>query len=792
MLNRHRRFHTLHAVVILAGIIPASSLHAQELPAGQDRETGGATPDDSTNGDIVVTAQRRQQSIRDVPISIAALDQKSLDQKGVRSIADLSRLTPGITLTPGWAGSSNISVRGISSGIGAGTTGIYLDDTPIQVRAVGSGTTATNPYPAVFDLDRIEVLRGPQGTLFGAGSEGGNVRFITPQPGLKAFSGYGRAELASTENGDLSHEIGVAIGGPIVVDRIGFRFSAFERRDGGYVDRVDPDTLGVVDKNSNWARTQVVRGALTFVPVDGLKVTASVFHQDLYRNDTQQYWRNISDPENQKFYNGQTLRQPGTDRFTLYSASIQYDASWASVISNTSYFTRKNPSVADYSNYGAEILGGDYNASKAVGYVSPSIFANNNKVFTQEVRLQSAGGGSLHWVIGAFYQDARQRSNQDVEAPNLDALTSALYGLTVEETFGLPLYQPGGISFLSRDWAQDEQIAGFGQIDYNIADKLTLTAGVRVARAKFKFTNYQDGPFNGGPTFGAGSKSQTPVTPKFGVEYKPSSSLMLYASAAKGFRPGGGNTPIPVSTCAADLAALGLSRVPSSFDSDSVWSYEVGAKGELADHHIRFESSAFYIDWSKIQQAVALTGCGAQFISNLGSARSKGFDLHLTVNPFAGLTLEGSVGYTDAQFTKTILSSPTSGGALPVIVNKGDRLLVAPWNLTISADYETPAIGSSSLKVYAHSDFNFTNAFNWGGGANTVSYDPVNARMSATYLLNGRIGVRRGDIDLSLFVNNVLNSTDRLAITHDTFTSALVRDVTFRPRTIGATASIRF
>ena len=217
-------------------------------------------------GEIVVTATRQAQSISKVPQSITAFNEQALDARGVKGMADITRLTPGIELNPnGFGTQADISIRGISSQVGAATTGIYIDDTPIQTRIVGY--SATNTYPDVFDLDRVEVLRGPQGTLFGAGSEGGTIRFITPAPSLTRYSAYARSEVSGTEHGDPSYEAGLAVGGPIVQDVLGFRASLWARHDGGYVDRIDQDpelTHPSVEKNANWDDTVVGRLALTW------------------------------------------------------------------------------------------------------------------------------------------------------------------------------------------------------------------------------------------------------------------------------------------------------------------------------------------------------------------------------------------------------------------------------------------------------------------------------------------------------------------------------------------------
>src|SRR5579859_6705732 len=209
-------------------------------------------------GEIVVTATRKEESLSKVAESVSAFTAAKMDTLNIKNFADIAKFTPGITYAPD---SHNISIRGIESTAGSGTTGIYIDDTPIQVRNLG--LNANNTLPAVFDLQRVEVLRGPQGTLFGAGSEGGTIRYITTQPSLTHFSGMAHSELAFTENGAASYEGGVALGGPIIEDKLGFRISAWARRDGGWIDRVDYHTLATTDSNANRVDTYVLRAAVT-------------------------------------------------------------------------------------------------------------------------------------------------------------------------------------------------------------------------------------------------------------------------------------------------------------------------------------------------------------------------------------------------------------------------------------------------------------------------------------------------------------------------------------------------
>ncbi|EHJ59733.1 TonB-dependent receptor [Novosphingobium pentaromativorans] len=780
MRNTTLKFRLL-LTVAFAGLPTVAIAQASPVPGQSSADSEQVFGE----GDIVVTANRREQSLRDVPLAISAFSQESLDQRQIRGVGDLSKITPGLTFAPGYGDTTQISIRGISSIVGAGTTGIYIDDTPLQVRALGAGTVSTNAYPALFDLARVEVLRGPQGTLFGAGSEGGTVRFITPEPGLSSYSVYSRAEVATTKNGDPSFEGGAAVGGPIIADRLGFRVSADYRRDGGWIDRVDRDTGAVLDNNANSVGTLGLRGALKAVVTDRLIVTPSIYYQRTSARDTNMYWRHLSDPSATDFNNGKALRQPTLDKYTLYSFAASYDLDSVLVISNTSYFDRVATKNQDFTEDVPYLLGEDWRAGYDNNALSDVSLKNSQKTFTQEFRLQSQGTGKLKWVAGLFYQSAKQTADQFVPEPNGDALFNALFGADVEGVLGLPLLQPGDLIYYGLDKSKDQQIAAFGQVDYKLTDKLSVTAGIRLAKTKFSSSNEQGGPFNGGMTTAAAKQSEKPVTPKFGLEYKPNADLLLYASAAKGYRIGGGNNPVPATTCQSDLNSLGLTAAPGSYGSDSVWSYEVGAKGSLADRLIRFETSAYYIDWTNIQSSVSLS-CGFSFVANLGTAVSKGADAHITLAPATGLTLDVSAGYTDAHFTKDVQGA--AGSSRP-LVTKGDVLPVPEWTVSLALDYEHP-ISSGGASAYGHAEYNYNAGYDLSTPF-TYSVDPDNNLVDSNNIVNFRAGIRAGSFDISAFVNNLTNSHPRTSISRPG-QQDLFFETTIRPRTIGMNLTYRY
>lgn len=741
-----------------------------------------------------MTAGRRSEDILEVPQSVVAIDKANLDMQGAKDILDVGREVPGLTFTPIYNNASVISIRGISNSpldpVGPSPTGVYINDTPIQARYLGAGGVTTNAYPVVFDVDRVEVLRGPQGTLFGAGAEGGVIRFITPQPDLTDFSQYVRAELGSTENGASSSELGSAIGGPIVTDSLGFRISAYFRDDGGWIARAPYPSYQVNATDINWQNTTVVDAAVTWKPNDSLAITPNVYYQHEHWGDESLYWLtpdNLSNPSAGRFLSGRELPQPATDQFVLPTLQVQWDLPGMTLFSNTSYLDRTYHVQFDWSESLNELLTGTVGLPVTLARSDSS---NPQDSFSQELRLQSASGNQrLTWLVGAFYQDTQQDAKQYISDPQVDQLTEALFGATVAEIYGIGAL-PGGVVFYALDHAEDKQTAGFAQADFKLTRTLRLTAGVRVAGTSFRFTNMQGGPFNNPPTGGSGSQSQTPVTPKFGFDYKPADNLMYYVSATKGFRLGGGNTPVPAALCASDLAALGLKQVPDHYQSDYVWSYEAGAKGSLPGGRLQFAGSVFYIDWYNVQTVVPLNACDFEYIANVESAVSRGFDLDAMWKPVDSVTVGASVTRTNAAYSKTLLSPLAANGTQVTILTDGQRLPTAPWHLNLRGESVRSRVFSGAAAAYFHADYDYQSGYN-SSNPMDFGYDPEANHVYTTRLLNARLGIRSGRWDVSLFGKNVLNSHDILYSDHGAPTSSRLELVTFRPLTVGLTASYR-
>lgn len=772
MASKMPHVQAFAAVVSLMAL--SAACQAQTASQG-----GTAQPDDSEDGavgEIVVTAQRRGESIQKVPISISAFTQATLDRQGVRDIQDIVRLTPGLNFSRGGQqGLTNISIRGIRSNGGASTTGIYLDDVPLQVRR--AGYSGGSPFPLTFDLERVEVLRGPQGTLFGAGSQGGTIRFITPAPSLTDFSAYGRAEITQTKYGGVGYEIGAAAGGPLVEDKVGIRASAWYRKTAGWIDRVDPRTGAVQDTDVNTGNAFVGRLAIALAPTEGILITPSIYFQREHSDDVNSYWGYLSSPKQGRYISGNELASPNTDKFYIPSLNISAElGEKVSLVSVTSYLHRDQNAIADYTAQGSAIILGT--PIPIPGNKGPNLFDNSQRSFTQEVRLQSTDPSQkLRWVAGAFYQNTRQNASQFAYDPFIASL------------FGSPA---GDLVFFQDPFrTKDTQIAGFAQADLDVLPGLTTTVGLRVSNTKFSFETTTGGPF-AGPTFNdSGRQSETPVTPKFGLEYRFDPDSSVYASVSKGYRVGGSNAR-QLAVCGPQLASLGLAGInPTRYDSDTVWSYEIGSKNRLFDRKLQVNGSLFYVNWNNIQQFVTLASCGGGFLANLGRAVSKGFDLEVSASPAPGLNLGLAAGYTHGEFKDTVFAAgPVPGQSA---VSRGDRIQGSPWRISANAEYRHQV--SDSAEVYGRVDYQFASQ----EPANVAQTNPTNGLnfipqyfgAAESHFVALRAGVKLSRVDVSLFIDNLTNTTAILDGQNQNNTF-LTRFSGFRPRTIGLTSTLRY
>ena len=785
MPNRSKAARRLFAAMALfASPIPLAAAHAQTASQSASQSASpGADLAPPRLAEIVVTANKRSEDLSQVPISISAYSEKALEAAGARNLQDVAALTPGVEFDnsagfgPGTF--TNISIRGVNSFIGTATTGLYVDDTAVGAR-ITSLSYFGSPQPLVFDIDRVEVDRGPQGALFGAGAEGGAIRFIGKDPSLTTFSGVGRVEGAGTDRGDASYEAGAAIGGPLVKDTLGFRASGWWRTDGGYVDHVAPFTGGVVKANANSSQSYVLRAAVTYSPVAWLKITPSVYDQSVHLDDSGAFFEYLSNPGRGQFRNGRLLSQPSTDQFVIGALKIEAGLGGADFTSITSYLNRSGKLTDDNTSYvgaliGAFGLAGGYGNPLGPEYptsyadAAPTRLTTGLHSVTEEARLKNAGAADrLNWTLGVFYTHASQVDAETVFTP------------FVQTILGNP---PTLAAIAITSGSRDSQLAGFGQADYELVHGLKLIASVRVARTKSSFTQTAGGIFEAGvPASSTGSQTQTQVTPKFGVSYQINDANMVYVSAAKGYRVGGGNPLIPA-TCG---------PMPATYASDSLWSYEIGAKDKLMGGRIEVDTSVFHVRWSDIQQSIFVAACGFGYIANTGSATSDGFDTAIQALASANLTLGLAVAYTDAHFTKDVVIN-----GLPVVQN-GDVIgappaVTSPWNITASAEYRFTLLDRQGY-LRVEDVFHSKNRGPFANHilANPVTYAPAIGANPATNLLNARLGADWRGFDVSIFADNLLNSHPLLNRYQDLSTATLFTDTTLRPLTAGASVSYRF
>ncbi|WP_395670735.1 TonB-dependent receptor, partial [Phenylobacterium sp.] len=597
------------------------------------------------------------------------------------------------------------------------------------------------------------------------------------------FSGYARAELASIKGGETSGEFGAAVGGPIVQDKIGFRLSGWYRRDGGWIDRASYPG-GALDKNVNTAGSTVLRGAMTFRPTEQLEIVPSFYYQKTTIDDTAVIWENLSDRGQGRFVSGNQLPEWNRDFFSLGAVAVRYDFGPVALESNTSLFVRKNASQWDYTDdIGSIFFGTPYPQLIMAGYQVRATMINRQESFTQEVRLRTTDPDArLRWVAGVFYNHADQDSEQWDYDPMFPQMIETLYGAPVSVIIGPTARGDQPYDLVNINRGIDKQLAAFGQVDFELIDGLILTAGLRVSKTKFRSKTDQYGSAIG-ETHTTGRQEESPITPKVGLSYQINDRNMVYASAAKGFRLGGSNDPLNPVACGPDFERLGITANPLSYDADTVWNYEVGSKNTLMDGRLQIAASAFQVDWSNIQRDISLPSCFLGYTTNLGSARSRGFDLEARARPIDGLTLNAAVGHTSAKYRESFQA--VSGAA---IVEAGDPLGGPKWVVALGAEYEFPAFGQNA---YVRADYQYRGRPP-AQNPNVTSYDPALYQLKSQELAKLRIGVRMDRVDVSLFADNLFDASPLLARSHGSRRSPLFLIQTYQPRTIGVTAIARY
>lgn len=664
-------------------------------------------------GEIIVTAQKREQALTDVPLAIQAISGEQLEEQGTKELNDLIESIPGASSVSRTApGFETIQIRGIASGTtGDATVGYYVDDVPFSVPNLQLA-----PPARLFDLQRVEVLRGPQGTLYGQGAMGGTIRMITAAPDYDDVLGRAQIEGSSTAGGEGSFAVDGVINVPIAAGKVALRVSGGYESVGGFADLARANAGGGFDvtrQDVNDQESWNIRGKLGIRASDNVTIELGA-----WRVENTLDFRNAMDDVDPPRFNDTT----GPDNrpnyiktsLTLLSGVVNADLGGAKLTSSTSYID--------------SVL--DFDASFLAGGILRNDSRFDTTAFTQELRLASNGDGPFNWLVGGYY------SNGQIES-------DICLGLFVPCAAPFP---PFNINSAGK--IETEAFAIFGELSYAMFDeRLVATVGGRyfednrTTSGINRYTNAADAPADA--TFDT-------FNPRFNLAFKASDDLLFYGNIAKGFRSGSFQT---AAQAAAASAALGVT-VPSDIQPDVVWSYEVGAKGKIADGLITFDIALYTIDWSNIQLQTTINGVAT--LSNGGNARSRGIDLGLVLEPMRGFQLQAVGNINESEFTSVLPAivafNPSAGPGSPIPgvpdsslnLNASYRWDIATWDAkaSLSAGYVFRAeqLDSSGLASDQLDELNLRAGLEKGGWKLFLFAE--NLTNNRVALVNGPLGVQ--------------------------------------------------
>jgi len=797
----------------LTGFIAAAGFGALPFVANAQQV------DQAALQEVIVTAQKRAANLQDVPFSVSASSQDQIRNSGAGDLVDLARNIAGFAVADLGPGQSQMAIRGISSGQVIRDqpgvkeqVGVYLDESPISVALF-------TPDLELFDLDRFEVLRGPQGTLFGAGSESGTVRYITRQPQLGKLEVMTDASFEDVAHGNEGGFIRAALNLPFG-DAVAARLAAYWHHLPGFIDAIQPD--GSVKKAVNNGDRSGARLVFLIKPYDALSITPRIMFQKL---DTNGYPRvdlyNI-------LGNPYTTTQPAvtigslrqftqqheglTDDFTLGDLKVDYNLGPTTLTSITSFTHRNVLVLRDASQLTGSVTFDVFGAVPQVRISSPLFDRTHLNVFSEEVRLASNGNDQLQWLVGGFFQHVGRRYGQALPTPGYDALNASA---------GFPL-GPNPVGLVDNPFFSDlsyrlKQYAAFGEATYHLTNQWAITGGLRY----YKFSEDRILNFNGvfaaaTPAGGVpGSTDSNGTSPRLILSYKATDDVTFNAQAARGFRLGGINDPINLPLCSpTDKLVFGNQ---ANWTDEKTWNYEVGAKTQWMDRRITLNISAFYADIKNLQATTTAGTCSSRIVFNVPTARSEGIEAELFARPNANWDFGLSATVIDAKLTSSVVSTLPGGGLVVVGgLADGNRLPTAPKTQAVgSVGYTLPMPGSADLFAnftiqYVGSSFSqFENeepGFGQIGGTGdpnaarliayggplTVSQINFNSQLPSYTLANLRFGLKTDRWQAAAYINNIADKNAELALDYERGRSARVGYLTNQPRTIGVYGSYNF
>lgn len=712
---------------------------APGIAFAQSPETEGS------GGDIVVTAQKRAERLLETPQSVTAISGDDLARINAVQFRDFANSVPALSFSTSGPGQTQLTLRGVTAGNDIGpTVGVYVNDVPYGSSTAFTNASSLSLDAGLFDMDRIEVLRGPQGTLYGASTMGGLIKYVTAAPELDVLSGSAQAGVSDTRHGGISYNGAAAINAPIVSDKIALRANGFYSQDGGFI-----DNLALGRKDVNRSRVYGGRADLLLKPTDALSIRIGGYIQNIHRDGTAAADYTLAgEPVDTALDQRRLLAEAFEQRFRLVSGTIDYDFGPATLTSISSYQTTRIAFRQDASPVYVPVLAAAYGLDFGAIAIDQS---RRTRKFTQEVRLASNGTGAVDWLIGGFYTNENSANGQ-VAVP-YDA-EGAIAPVNVV-TLAIP--------------SRYREFAGFGNLTWHITDRFDVSGGLRYAKNKQRFEQIGSGLLIGSQP--EVRSTDDVVTYLANARYRFSKNATLYVRYATGYRPGGPNYVVNDPLTGEPLA-------PATFKSDSLQSFEAGFKAETADRSFGIDLAGYYIDWKDIQ--ISTAAGGVSVIANAGGARVTGAELTLTARPSSTVTATGAFAWQRARLADDDIDL----GAV-----KGDRLPNVPkYTVTMNLDYRAPATSTMRPSAGATVRFVSDRSASFDGSAGFPQY-----QLPDYVAVDLRAGATFGPVEAQVFVRNLFDTRGQLsAATVLSILGGPAQVSMMQPRTVGISATTRF
>lgn len=773
----------LAASVGLWALLAPGIAYAQTEAGAAAQPQPQSEADDGEGTIIVVTAQKREQVLLDVPQSVTVIGGQTLERQQATNFQDYLSLIPGFSVEASTAGESRITLRGANTGGVASTVAVFMDEVPFgSSTGLANGAILSGDFDP-FDLNRIEVLRGPQGTLYGASSFGGVLKYVTNKPELGRFEARAQAGIESTNGGGLGYNTAVVVNAPLG-DKAALRFSGFWRNDPGYINSIGNNELfslggaemgpTLVEDDVNNRETYGMRASLLLEPVENVSVRLTAFAQNLNSDASNTF---EVDPESlDPLYGGlvQSLYQPEPTKvkYRVYSGTVDWDVGFANLLSSTSYSTFDEKFERDFTfAFGplVNFLAADPATSEAILGVAITDVpvtrplgvqlyqTTSTDKFTQELRLSSPNNETLEWLVGAFYTHEKSA----IEPQNILATE---FGTNNPA----PDVDPLAEIFLRSEY---KEYAAFANATWHIVPRFDLTVGGRVAHNKQDANLLITGPLAGFSEIPDLKSDETVFTYSVAPRFEVNDHTSIYARVATGYRPGGPNVIPPDS------------NVPLTYDADRLTSWEVGLKTEAPDRLWSLELAAYHIKWKDIQLFAIVNDIGIN--ANGGKARVNGVEVTAALRPIRGLTIAANGAYTDAELLDDTPNPEITGGFA------GDPLPYVPkWSGAIHADYEFP-LGSATGFLGG----SLNRVGKRGADLDQFDADGDLVRIPGYTEVDLRAGVNVDRWSIQAFARNLFDKrgiTSATGFDGATFPNGAAGVAVVRPRTIGLVVTVKY